>query len=924
MSDYRAFLASKRLRVEASGFEVDPATLPAALFPFQRDICRWALRLGKAAVFANTGLGKTLMQLTIARAVHNRTGGDVLILAPLAVARQTAREGAKFGIAVTLCRDQSDVRPGINITNYERLHLFNPAHFVCIVLDESSILKAYDSATRNQIIAAFAATPYRFAFTATPAPNDHMELGNHAEFLGVMSRVEMLAMFFAHDGGETQKWRLKGHAVADFWRWVCSWAVLLRAPSDLGYDDGAFRLPPLAMRRHLIEDWTPQEGRLFAVEALTLTERREARRRSMGERVGMVKAIVDASHGIAACGSQNTPSGDVPNTRPMSRSGSDGAASRARPKRTANTCAPITSPTKSSTPSNGRPGPRSATAGDASGTPPIPSSASAARPPLVTGIGTASATAGYAPTSASVPPNTTPCSPHRAGNAPSAAPARATSAAIGSTSITTTPPEPCAGSSAPPATSVSASSATTPNSSCAPPATSTSNTPLEPWVIWCDLNAEQDALEAAFGDRAISIYGSLSPEEKNDRLVRWLDGERPVLISKPSICGFGINMQHCARIAFVGLSDSWEQYYQAIRRCWRFGQEREVECHVFVSTAEGAVLSNIERKEADAQSMAKEMVRHMSVHSITLGQTERQTDEYERKVERGAKWEAHRADCVDLARELAADSLDFIVYSPPFSSLYTYSNSPRDMGNCKGDGEFFAHFQYLTGEMFRALKPGRLMAVHCMNLPTSKAAHGHIGIRDFRGDLIRMFEAAGFIYHSEVCIWKDPVTAMQRTKAIGLLYKQLKKDSTISRQGIPDYLVVMRKPGDNPEPVTKDPEAFPVDLWQRYASPVWMDINPSDTLQRESAREEADERHIAPLQLEVIRRAVKLWTNPGDLVFSPFTGIGSEGYVALQEGRRFVGSELKESYWRQAVANLRRAEQIAASPTLFDLAAVGE
>jgi DNA modification methylase len=734
--EYADFLATKRLTVEPCGFAVDRAALPAALYPFQADLVAWALRLGKAALFCNTGLGKTPMQLAFADAVCRHTGGDALILAPLAVAQQTAREAAKFGIAVTLCRSAADVRPGINIANYERLHLFDAAHFVCVVLDESSILKSFDSATRTTIIELFARTPYKLACTATPAPNDHMELGNHAEFLGVMARVEMLAMLFTHDGGETQKWRLKGHATGDFWRWVCSWAVMLRAPSDLGYDDGAFALPPLTMHQHTIESVAAPPGYLFAVEAQTLTERRDARRASLAERVAATAALANADD--------------------------------------------------------------------------------------------------------------------------------------------------------------------------------------ETWLIWCDLNDESRALTKAIRG-AVEVTGSDDPDDKAQRALDFVDGKIRVLVSKPSIFGFGLNFQHCARVAFVGLSDSWEAYYQAIRRCWRYGQARPVECHVVTSTAEGAVVANIERKERDARKMGEEMVRHMSIHSIeALGATGRSIDEYERAVERGQRWEAHRADCVELARELPDDALDFIVYSPPFASLYTYSNSPRDMGNVRDHDEFYAHFHFLTGELYRALKPGRLMAVHCMNLPTSKARDGYIGISDFRGDLIRIFQDAGFIYHSEVCIWKDPVTAMQRTKALGLLYKQLRKDSAMSRQGIPDYLVVVRKPGENPAPVTKVAEEFPVDLWQRYASPVWFDINPSDTLQKESAREERDERHIAPLQLEVIRRAVRLWTNPGDLVYDPFGGIGSTGVVALELGRRYLGSELKRSYYEASVRNLRRAESESLRPTLFD------
>lgn len=734
---YDAFLASKRRDFHGAGIDVPAETINGALFDFQRDIVRWSLRKGRAAIFAGTGLGKTAMQLEWARIVHEQTGNDVLILAPLAVAQQTVREGEKFGVTVTHCREQSDVRPGVNIANYERLHLFDADAFSGIVLDESSILKSYDGKTRDQIITSFAFTPYRLACTATPAPNDYMELGNHAEFLGVMSRTEMLARFFVHDGGETQVWRLKGHAESDFWRWVCSWAVMLQHPRDLAYDAAGFDLPPLEMRQHTVASTHAPAGYLFPVEAQTLIERRDARRASMAERVATCAAIVN---------------------------GND-----------------------------------------------------------------------------------------------------------------------------------------------------------QPWVVWCDLNAESQALVKAIPG-AVEVTGSQDAETKERLLAGFADGAYRVVVTKPSLAGFGLNWQHCAHVAFVGLSDSWEQYYQAIRRCWRFGQTRPVECHVITSDAEGAVVANIERKERDATRMQREMVAHMAdLNRADLHATTRETDTYERTTAAGKHWTMLLGDCVEAVAEMPDASIDFSVFSPPFASLYTYSNSPRDMGNCSDHDEFYRHFTYLVTDLYRVLRPGRLLSFHCMNLPTSKARDGVIGITDFRGLLIRLFQDAGFIYHSEVVIWKDPVTAMQRTKALGLLYKQLKKDSCMSRQGIPDYLVTMRKPGENVAPVTKDPADFPVSLWQRYASPVWMDINPSETLQRESAREERDERHIAPLQLEVIRRAVQLWTNPGDLILSPFAGIGSEGYVAVQEGRRFVGVELKRSYFDQACANLTRAELMSGQPSLFDL-----
>lgn len=267
------------------------------------------------------------------------------------------------------------------------------------------------------------------------------------------------------------------------------------------------------------------------------------------------------------------------------------------------------------------------------------------------------------------------------------------------------------------------------------------------------------------------------------------------------------------------------------------------------------------------------------------------------------KYAIYNGDSCEVIKGIPDNSIHYTIFSPPFASLYTYSNSDRDMGNCKGDKEFADHFRFLIDELYRVTMPGRLLSFHCMQLPLSKERDGVIGLKDFRGELIRMFQAAGFVYHSEVTIWKNPFTAMQRTKALGLLHKQLKKDSCMSRQGIADFLVTMRKPGDNPERVSHTNESFPVYVWQHYASPVWMDIKESDTLQRKSAREEKDERHICPLQLEVIRRGIELWTNPGDIVLDPFTGIGSTEYVALKSGRRAIGCELKPSYYKQAVAN---------------------
>jgi len=719
---YNRFLRDKQVIDTPTGL-TDVPMLSPMLYPFQRDIASWALRRGRAAIWADCGLGKTPMQLEWA----NHVPGDTLILAPLAVSAQTVREGEKFGIPVHYCRSQDMAKPGINITNYEMLEHFDPGRWTGVVLDESSILKAYDGKTRTAIIQSFRDTSFKLACTATPAPNDYMELGNHAEFLGVMSRVEMLSMFFVHDGGETQKWRLKGHAEGDFWEWMASWAVMLRKPSDLGYSDEGFILPPIHYRQIEVDVERAPEGMLFALEAVTLQERIAARRDSVEERAAACAEIV--------------------------------------------------------------------------------------------------------------------------------------------------------------------------------------NTSDESWILWCNLNSEADAIRRVIPE-AVEVRGSDEPETKELRLREFGEGKIRVLLTKPSIAGWGLNWQHCHHMAFIGLSDSWEQYYQAVRRCWRFGQKNEVLVSVITAQTEGAVVSNIKRKEQDASRMAGNMVEHMhKINEENISMTKSEKAEHKTDSVTGEGWELYLGDCVDVAGQQPNDSVDYSVFSPPFASLYTYSNSDRDMGNCKNYDEFMEHFRFLVTELYRITKPGRLVSFHCMNLPTSKSHHGYIGLRDFRGELIRMFESEEWIYHSEVCIWKDPVTAMQRTKALGLLHKQLKKDSAMSRQGVPDYLVTMRKPGENADRISHTNETFPVSQWQHIASPIWMDINPNDTLQYRSAREQKDERHICPLQLGVIERALRLWSADGDLVFSPFAGIGSEGFVAIQMGRRFLGAELKESYWRQAALNLKDAKR---------------
>jgi hypothetical protein len=735
--DYKSFVNGKRRAEVATGHQ--PGSLNENLFDFQHAIVSWAVRRGRAAIFADTGLGKTLMQLSWADEVASHTGGMVLILAPLAVSDQTIEQGKTFGIDVQrVPHGQAPDEPGVWITNYERMDAIDFAELSGIVLDESSILKSHTGKTRTAIIESSQRVPYRLSCTATPSPNDFDELGNQCEFLGVMTRTEMLATYFVNDTGDTGTWRLKGWGASKFWEWMGTWSVVLRSPSDLGFDGSRYILPTPEYFEHVVE--TEQMGdELFARPALTMLERRKAQRDSIEARCKALADVVNA---------------------------------------------------------------------DTS----------------------------------------------------------------------------------------------------------------EPWLIWTHLNDEAELL-AELIPGAVNVQGSDSPESKTKNLLGFAHGDVRVLVSKPKIAGFGMNWQHCARMAFVGLDDSFEKFYQAVRRCHRFGQKRPVHVHVFTAENEGQILANIKRKEIQHHEMSANMVEHMKdIMNKELAGQENIVEEYREATHEGDGFTVHLGDCVKHARRMADNSIDYSVFSPPFADLFVYSNSDHDMGNCANDAEFVAQLRFLIGELFRVIKPGRNVSFHCMNLPTTKMRQGFIGLRDFRGDLIRAFQDAGFIYHSEVCIWKDPVVAMQRTKALGLLHKTIRENASMSRMGLPDYVVTMRKPGDCEDRVTHGDD-LPVHLWQKYASPIWDDINQSRTLNKLPARDQNDEKHMCPLQLDVIERCIHLWTNPGDVIFSPFTGIGSEGYCAVQMGRKFIGTELKPQYWELACQNIADARQGQTDGLFADLMA---
>ena len=779
---YDEFLQAKQARFRPSGFTVSRRSIKRQLFDFQRDIEIWAIKKGKSALWADCGLGKTICELEFARHVHKHTQGDILIIAPLAVTLQTVREGEKFNYPVNLCRTQADIQKGINITNYEKLHNFS-SDLAGVILDESSILKHYDSKTRNALMEFSRAIPYRLAASATPAPNDYQELGNHSEFLGIMTRQEMLSMFFVHDGGDTGQWRLKGHAQEEFWKWLASWAVMIRKPSDLGYEDGAFILPPLERHQHVVpSEWNDaiayETGTLFPVEAGTLRERQAARRHSIMARVKVAADLANASK--------------------------------------------------------------------------------------------------------------------------------------------------------------------------------------EQWLIWCNLNDESTELTDSIRD-SIEVRGPDPDEWKEKAVLDFTAGKHRALISKPSMFGYGLNLQNCHNIAFVGLSDSFEQLYQATRRSWRFGQKYPVHVHIITSEAEGAVVKNIERKEAQAEQLAAGMVEHMrNIMIAEIRETEKESVEYQTRTEEGNGWKLHLGDSCEVMRVIPSESVHYSIYSPPFASMYTYSATERDLGNCAGVDEFLEHYEFIVREMYRIIMPGRLTSFHCMDIPATKEHDGFMGLWDFPAELRALHEKCltcgqgkrqhlrgkacskyeGWIFHSRCMIWKDPLIAATRTHAHGLSHKQMVKDSTMSRHGIADMLITMRKPGENPEPIShgsgldrwigegegpkgefnRDPAKNKQShlIWQRYASPVWMDIDPSDTLQYQSAREAEDERHVCPLQLQVIERGMELWSEVGDTVFDPFAGIGSTPYVAVRAKRRGLGVELKESYFRQAVKNLKNAEGMLYQGTLLE------
>lgn len=710
--DYKEFLEKKQKTHIESGFDIDKSRLNTNLFDFQKFIVHRALKAGKYAIFADCGLGKTLMQLEWAFQVAQHTNRRVLILTPLAVKGQTVNEATKFGIDLS----------SIDIWNYEQLENIDCSIYSGVVLDESSILKNFTGVYKNLIINKFQNTHYKLACTATPAPNDLNEIGNHSEFLDVMDANDMRMRWFVRDEG-MNNYRLKGHAENDFYGWIASWASVLRSPSDIGFEAKGYNLPPLNYFEKKIITGKKENGKLFNDTSVNATEFNKELRLTLLPRLESVAEIVNNSD--------------------------------------------------------------------------------------------------------------------------------------------------------------------------------------ETYLIWVNQNEEEEKLLELIPD-AKAVRGSETTEKKEAKLLGFAKGEFRVLITKKKIAQFGLNYQNCRNQIFAALDFSFEGLYQAIRRSYRFGQKNEVNIYLVTTDTMTNVIQTINHKQNQFNKMMEQITKNVNARQYGL------KFDYNRREEKTDYYHIINGDSCDLIKEVPDNSIDLSVFSPPFSTLFTYSDNIRDMGNCVSDAEFFEQQDFLLKELYRIIKPGRLVCVHTKDLARYKNSSGYSGMWDFTGEYHRAMEKAGFRYHSKVTIWIDPVLEMQRTKTQRLLYKQVTSDSSYTGIGMPEYVTIFRKWEGNEDewtPITnKTKDNFDLNTWQKWASPVWMDIKRTNVLNNyKGATNEKDEKHICPLQLDIIERCIALWSNKGETIFTPFLGIGSEVFQAVKMGRKGIGFELKESYFDLAKANLKSA-----------------
>jgi DNA modification methylase len=642
--------------------------------------------------------------------------------------------------------------------NYEMIETLDFSQFGAVVLDESSILKSIGSVTRRYLTEQCANTKYRLCCTATPAPNDQSEIGNHAEFLGVCKSVEMLAMFFIHankqdeheyeDGTiirkkhgnkEGQEWRLKNHARGPFYEWMASWAIAMTRPSELGYSDEGYILPPLNIIPMIVKsDYIPS-GELFHSKLKGIQDRTKVRRATIRGRLSIVSELLSKDPGQ--------------------------------------------------------------------------------------------------------------------------------------------------------------------------------------WILWGGLQSETTALSAEAKDSR-EVKGDDPQEQKIKDLEDFQDRKYRILVSKPKICGHGMNFQNSHNAIFFGLSDSWEAYYQCIRRQWRYGQKHPVNIYIVISEAEQEIYQNVMRKERVAKLMVSELLRNISIYErkeLHLNGNGKAKEETYLEPAEGNNFTAiHGDSCRELSK-IENDSIDLSVYSPPFADLYTYTNSENDLGNSKGWGEFFIHYGFIIREVLRVTKPGRLSCVHTSDIPALAVKDGYIGMKDFPGEVIRAHMSEGWTFCGRAFVQKNPQAQAIRTHSKGLLFAQLRRDAADIRPAIVDQVLIFQKAGENQVPIepVKNKE-MDNETWIAWAHGIWFGISESDVLRYSSARDKDDEKHICPLQLGTIERCIKLYSNPGETILTPFMGIGSEVYQSIRFGRKGIGIELKESYFRIAVENCQYAETHFRELRLFD------
>lgn len=748
--DYQEFLKSKNKRINNQGIDIDMSQVNDKLFDYQKDIVRWAVKKGRCAIFLDTGLGKTFIQLEFARLLGERT----LIIAPLSVTRQTVREAKKLGLTIPYVRKSEDLNSLdlIYITNYEMIDNFNFEWFGTVILDESSILKSIGGVYKRKLIKACSQIKYRMACTATPAPNDNTEIGNHAEMLGICTHAEMLARFFINANKEHTiqngedfyiekgsnkggvEWRLKHHAEKYFYEWLSSWAICFTDPKELGYQYN-YQLPKLNIIKHIIPVDVEEacNGELFFTGLKGITDRIEVKRKTVQNKIEKLKEIL----------------------------------------------------------------------------------------------------------------------------------------------------------------------------------------PYEQTIIWCNLEDEAKEIRKAID--CTEIKGSDTPEWKSEQFEAFQDGTIKNLLCKLRIGGFGMNFQNARNEIFFGLNDSWEQFYQGIRREWRYGQTREVNIHIIITEFEIEIFNNIMRKDAQARRLKKGLIDHIKTYE--QGELHMQETKHEERSEvrevRGRMFIAINGDSCEELPKLPPNSIDLSVYSPPFVDLFTYSDSLHDLGNCTNKEEFYGHYAFIIRELLRITKPGRLSCVHTSDIPAMMQRDGYIGVKDFPGDVIRLHEENGWIFHGRAFIAKNPQAQAIRTKSKALLFVQLRKDSSDSRPALVDQILIFKKEGDGIPVCPVDNGEIDNETWINWANGLWTGISEGDTLQFYAARDDGDEKHICPLQLGTIERCIKLYSNPGETVLTPFLGIGSEIFQAIKFQRKGIGIELKKSYFDTAIQNLEMAEN-EYNRTLFD------